>query len=297
MDPSQKAYIKLHLAVILFGFTAILGNVIDMSAVMIVWWRVLITSVSLYFLINIRKDLLRLPFKTILIYAGIGVLIAAHWICFYGAIKLANSSIALICAATVAFFTSIIEPLINRRKWDPLEILLGFLIIPGMYIIVQSVDTSQVLGIWAGLGAALLAAIFSILNKKYLDRSDPYTINFIEMVSATAVITFLLPWIEVSIWIPPTGMDWLYMILLALVCTTFTNVITLQALEHLTAFASNLVFNFEPLYGIILAAVLLQEYEQLTPRFYLGGALIILIVLIHPILQRKLSKSPQRDDS
>jgi len=228
LSQTKTAYIQLHIAVLLFGFTAILGNLIDMSAVMIVWWRVLITSISLFFLIKFRRDVLSLPRVLILKYLGIGVLIALHWICFYGAIKLANSSIALICVATVAFFTSMLEPIINRRKVDPVELLLGFLIIPGMYVIVQNVDASYVAGIWAGLAAAFLAALFSILNKRYIN----------------------------------------------------------DASAHLTAFASNLVFNFEPLYGIVLAAILLKEYEQLTTGFYIGGTMIISIVLLHPMIQK-----------
>lgn len=290
LSQTKTAYIQLHIAVLLFGFTAILGNLIDMSAVMIVWWRVLITSISLFFLIKFRRDVLSLPRVLILKYLGIGVLIALHWICFYGAIKLANSSIALICVATVAFFTSMLEPIINRRKVDPVELLLGFLIIPGMYVIVQNVDASYVAGIWAGLAAAFLAALFSILNKRYINDASAYTINFLEMVSATVLVSLIIPLAGnvtyMGYFLPQRTIDWGYLLVLALVCTTFTNVITLKSLKHLTAFASNLVFNFEPLYGIVLAAILLKEYEQLTTGFYIGGTMIISIVLLHPMIQK-----------
>jgi len=293
----RSAYLQLHLAVLLFGFTAILGNLIELSAVMIVWWRVLITSISLVFLIRFRADVLAMPRALLLRYIGIGCLIALHWVCFYGAIKLANSSIALICAATVAFFTSMIEPVILRRRLDPIEVLLGFLIIPGMYIIVQNVDVSYIKGIAVGLMASFLAALFSILNKRYIDEASPYVINFIEMASATVLVTLLIPLagniMDIGPLLPQRGLDWLYLLVLAIVCTTFTNVITLKSLKHLTAFGSNLVFNFEPLYGIVLAAVLLKEYEQLTVGFYIGGAMIISIVLLYPILQkRRKNKQP-----
>jgi len=248
------------------------------------------TSISLFFLIKFRRDVLSLPLSLILKYLGIGVLIALHWICFYGSIKLANSSIALICVATVAFFTSMLEPLINKRRLDPIELLLGFLIIPGMYIIVQNVDVSYIAGIWAGLAAAFLAALFSILNKRYVNEASPYTINFLEMASATVLVSFIIPLagniIDMGSFFPQRTIDWGYLLLLAVVCTTFTNVITLKSLKHLTAFASNLVFNFEPLYGIVLAAVILKEYEQLTTGFYIGGAIIISIVLLHPTIQK-----------
>jgi len=290
----RSAYLQLHLAVLLFGFTAILGNLIEMSAVMIVWWRVFITSISLLFLINFKDEVLSMPRTLLLKYMGIGCLIALHWVCFYGAIKLANSSIALICAATVAFFTSMLEPLILRRKFDPVELLLGFLIIPGMYVIVQHVDVGYLYGIGVGLVASFLAAIFSILNKRYVTEASPYVINFVEMVSATLLVSFLIPLsgniLELGPLLPQRTLDWGYLLVLALVCTTFTNVITLKSLRHLTAFGSNLVFNFEPLYGIVLAAVLLREYEQLTTGFYIGGAMIISIVLLYPVLQRNRKK-------
>ena len=260
-----------------------------MSAIMIVWWRVLITSISLLFFIKYKQDILSLPRKRILQYLGIGLLIGLHWLCFYGAIKLANSSIALICAATVAFFTSLLEPIINNRKFDPLELVLGFLVIPGMYIVARNIDIAHLTGLWVGLLAALLAAIFSIYNKRYVNDASPYTINFLEMLSATVLVTLVIPiagnYSDIGQLLPQRNVDWLYLLLLAVVCTTFTNVIALKALKHLSAFASNLVFNFEPLYGVLLAAFLLKEYEQLTPGFYLGGSRIIIIVLMYPWLK------------
>lgn len=289
---TRLAYLQLHGAVILYGFTAILGNVIDMSAIMIVWWRVVITSVSLLFFIKFRKEVLGMPRRKILQYLGIGFLIGLHWLCFYGAIKLANSSIALICAATVAFFTSLLEPLINRRRVDFLELLLGFMVIPGMYIVARNVDVSHLMGLWVGLAAALLAAIFSIYNKRYVNDASPYTINFLEMVSATVLVSLVIPFVhhygDLGPLLPQRSIDWVYLLILALVCTTFCNVIALKALKHLSAFASNLVFNFEPLYGVILAAFLLKEYEQLTPGFYLGGSLITIIVLMYPWLRASI---------
>lgn len=235
-----------------------------------------------------------MPRGLLLRYMGIGFLIALHWLCFYGAIKLANSSIALICVATVAFFTSLIEPIFVKRKFDMLELVLGFLIVPSMFFVVQNVDVSHMNGVWAGLGAALLAACFSILNKKYIDEASPYAINFIEISSATLLVTFIIPFFsdmsDMESLLPPRTIDWIYLLLLALVCTTLANVITLKALKHLSAFASNLVFNFEPLYGIILAAVLLKEYEQLTPEFYLGGAMIVAIVMLYPVLKNRIKQ-------
>lgn len=293
LENKRSAYLLLHLAVLLFGFTAILGNIILMPALLIVWWRVIITSGSLLFLVNLKKELKALTRKGIILFVFLGILICIHWICFYGSIKLANSSIALICMSTVALFTSFLEPLLTGKKIDKLEVVLGLLIVPGMIIVAQNVDAEHTLGILAGLAAALLASAFSILNKKHIHRAGPYMINFLEMSGAALFLTILVPILFVAGYVdsllPTRAIDWFWLGILAIVCTTFTNVFVLKSLKQLSAFASNLVFNFEPLYGIILAAVILKEYQQLNTQFYIGGGLIVAVVFLYPYLKEKLS--------
>lgn len=163
-----KAYIQIHIAVFLYGFTAILGDLISLPAVMIVWWRVLITSISLLFFIKFGRTLLTLSLKDIATYAWIGVLIALHWVCFYGSVKLANASVALICMSTTALFTAFLEPVLTKAKLNLLDISVGIFIIPGMWLIVSGTDTSMHTGIAVGLLAAFFISIFAILNKKIL---------------------------------------------------------------------------------------------------------------------------------
>lgn len=291
MEGEKRAYLELHIAVFLFGFTAILGDLIQLSAVVIVWWRVLITSISLLFLVRVAKLIRSLPRRTLLQFMGIGVLVALHWVAFYGAIKLANASITLICMATTSFFTSFLEPLIMQHRIRWYEILLGLLIIPGMAMIVNSTEAEMNAGILVGLSAAFLASLFATFNKRMVGKSDEMSVTFLELGSAWAFLSIVLP---VYIWYspeavivqPPALTDWAYLLLMALLCTTLAYVLALRSLRYLSAFASNLTVNLEPVYGILLACLLLRENEELSSGFYLGVLLILLVVFSYPLIRR-----------
>ena len=290
----KGAYIKIHIAVLLFGFTAILGDLIQLPAVMIVWWRVLLTSFSLLFFIQFGKKLKEIPLKQIRTYAIIGMIIGLHWICFYGSVKLSNASVCLICMSTTSLFTSLIEPILVRTKFNKFELMLSAMIILGMLLIVNNIDLSYMAGVWVGLASALLAAIFSTLNKANIKGADPYTISFIELSSAWGMISIMLIFLWISgnqpaVFLPSGINDWIFLITLALLCTTLAHVLSLQALKYLSAFASNLVINLEPVYGILLAIVILKEHKELNPMFYLGASIILLSVLSYPFLNKKFN--------
>jgi len=273
MDSTKRAYLELHIAVLLFGFTAILGDLIQLSAVMIVWWRVLITCISLLYFVKFGKKLKSIPRDKILKFLGVGVLVGLHWITFYGAVKLSNASVALICFASTSLFTSFLEPAILGRAIEKLQVVMGLMIIPGMWLIVNTVDTNMMNGIYVGLLSALLAAIFSTLNKRLIDDADSYSITFLELGSAWIFISILLPiliWNGSDFLFWPSTMDWVYLIILALLCTTLAYILSLRALKHVSAFVANLTINLEPVYGILLAIVLLNDHKELNPRFYMG---------------------------
>ena len=290
MNSTQRAYLQLHFAVLLFGFTAILGNdqMISLPAISMVWWRVLFTSISLFFLIGFGKSLKKIPRKYIWQYLVIGVIVALHWICFFGSVKLAgSSSVTLVCMATVAFFTAFIEPLVLKTKFQKKDLLLGLLVIPGMALVVGNVSYEMWLGIVVGLLSAFLAAVFSVWNKMIVDKADPKDITFLEMSSGWLFISLILPFViqfDENVAFLPVGNDWIYLLLLALVCTTLAYVLALNALKHLSAFASMLTYNLEPVYGILLAYFYLGE--KLSPGFYLGVAIILGAVFLNPILNR-----------
>lgn len=290
-----SAYIKIHVAVLLFGFTAILGDLIALPAVMIVWWRVLITSFSLLFFIDFGRRLKSLPAALIRKYSIIGMIIGLHWISFYGSVKLANASVSLICMSTTSLFTSLIEPIFVRKKVDKLELMIGLLIIPGMLLVVNNLDVSYLYGVASGLVSALLAAVFSVMNKANIKGADPYTISFIELSSAWLMITILVSvmWLfgfAQSVYLPPSWTDWLWLGVLSLLCTTLAHVLSLKALQHISAFASNLVINLEPVYGIILAIFILKEHKSLNSMFYIGAAIILMTVFSYPLIQKMKNK-------
>ena len=281
----------MHIAVALFGLTAILGAFISLSAVVLVWWRVFITSISLLFLINFGRQLYLLPRRLIMHYMGIGVIVALHWVCFFGSIKYANASIALICYATISLFTAVLEPILMKRPFRWYELGLGIVIVPAMGLIVNSTELTMLPGIWIGLLSAFLASLFSTLNKKYVDEADPLTITFLELGSACLFLGLLLPfffWYTPDLHFLPDRHDLFYLIILALLCTTFAYVLALKALQHVSAFASNLVYNLEPVYGILLAILILQENKELNTAFYLGCGLIMLSIFIYPFIRRRL---------
>jgi len=292
LNNTQKAYLQLHIAVLLYGFTAILGDLIQLSALVLVWWRVFITSISLLFLIQFGQNIKKLPKALILKYMGIGVLVAIHWICFFGAIKYSNASITLVCLATTSFFTAFLEPLVLKQKIKSYEILLGLLIIPGMMLVVNNTDVSMLLGIGIGLLSAFLASLFSSFNKKLVDEADPMSITFLELGSAWLFISLILPlfFMNNEAVFMPSGSDWLYLIVLSLLCTTFAYVISLDALRHISAFAATLTINLEPVYGIILAWLILKENEELSMGFYIGCGLILGAVFSYPFVKIRFGK-------
>ena len=286
---TQRAYFQLHIAILLWGFTAILGDLISLDAIPLVWWRVLLTSLSIVFLIPLIKNLKALSRRTILRFAGIGMLIGVHWILFFASIKLSNPSIALICMATGSFFTAVLEPIMLRQRIKGYEILLGLMILPGMLMIVNSTELSMLNGIWAGIGSALLAAVFTVLNKKYINDVEPRIITFLEMSTAWLMVSLMLPvvyWMSPSTFnMTPSLMDIGYLCVLAFLCTTLAFILSLKSLKHISAFASNLSINLEPVYGIIMAAVLLDDLEELNERFYIGCSVILIAVFIYPMIK------------
>lgn len=294
MNIEKQSYINLHTAVFLFGFTAILGALIDLPSASLVWWRVLITCISILMFFKIIPTIKKLPFKRVMTFMGIGLLVGIHWLTFYGTIKIASASVALVSISTASFFTAIFEPILTGKKIQILELGIGALMIPGMIIIFNDADTHLINGFMLGIVSAIFASLFSVLNKINIDHADNYTITFLELGSATIGIGIYLlikHWLGDDFrFMPPTLLDWGYILVLALVCTTLAYVLSLKAMEYLSAFDTNLAINLEPIYGMILAAVILKEHKNLNTSFYIGSAIIVLSVFLYPFLKKRLKK-------
>lgn len=293
----KRSYLELHIAVFLWGFTAILGKVISLEEIALVWWRLLFTCVSLLFFKSIWQHIPKYSWKLILQMMGIGVIVALHWVLFFGSIKYSNVSICLVCMATGSLFASLIEPVLMGYKHKLYEVLLGLLVIPGMFLVVNFIPSEKILGVYFGLLSALLAAVFSILNKKIIDREEdlnPLPMTFIELSSGLLFLSIIFPlsvqWLGETPFMPVGWSDIVYLLILALLCTTLGYVLGLRALKHLSAFASTLVVNLEPVYGIILAWLLFQENKEVGEYFYLGVIIILMAVFLHPFLSRRFEK-------
>jgi drug/metabolite transporter (DMT)-like permease len=293
MNNTQRAYLELHFAVLLYGFTAILGSLIDLPALVLVWWRLLITCSAIMVYGNIFNRLKDLPKSTIYKLLGVGIIVSTHWLAFFGAIKLSNASVALVTFATTSFQSSLLEPLMTRQRIKWYEVALGIVIVPAMAIIVGSLPAEMSWGLIAGLGSAFLAVIFSILNKGLIKNADPLSITFLNLSGGWLWLSFILIFYfqkePVLKWLP-SGMDWTYLLVLALVCTNLGYLLGIRALRHLSAFTANLTINLEPVYGIILAWLILKEDKQLTTNFYWGASLTILAVLAYPFLKKRFGK-------
>jgi drug/metabolite transporter (DMT)-like permease len=299
-DEKLRAYLYLHFCVLIWGFTAILGKLISIEATPLVWWRVTICCATLLLIIP-RAQFRELSRKTYLNLLGIGVLVGVHWLCFYGAIKLANASVAVACMALASFFSAFTEPLLLRQRIKWYELAIGVGVVPGMWLIAGNIDVSMIDGLIVGTGAALLAAIFTALNKKVVEQEKPppaLLMSFVEMFAGIGVTSIGLGilWVsDTDYQFMPQGMDWLWMLLLAWVCTLLPYYLTLKALRYISAFATNLTINLEPVYGVILAALIFQEHKDLDYRFYIGVGIILIAVFAHPFVknyfERPKSKS------
>ncbi len=288
MTKKQLAYIQLHIAVILFGFTAILGKLISLEELPLVFYRLIFTVASLFMLPRVWKGLKGIPKSGWLTLSGIGIIVTLHWISFYASVKYSNVTVCLSALSTASFFTSILEPIIRREKFKLYEALLGLLVIIGMALLFQF-GGGYYLGIVLGLIAAFLAALFSTLNKSQVEKYPSLTITTIELGAGMIFLglaLFPISSMQPDLQLIPVEQDWLWLIILALLCTTVAYVLTLNALKELTAFTANLAINLEPIYGILLAIPFFSENQDMDPNFYYGTAVILIAVILHPIIIR-----------
>ena len=285
----KKAFLQLHAAVFLAGFTAILGKLITLNEGLLVWFRLFITVVSLGFILLLRKELQRINKKDALKIFGVGAIVALHWVTFYGSIKYANVSVALVCFSATGFFTAFFEPLILKRRIAVVEVLLGLLGIAGIYIIFDfhpQYKTGIIFGILSSMGSAL----FPIFNKNLLLKFSPRILTFYELGGGLITLTLLVPVYLLQFpaaYYFPTNTDWLWLLVLAWFCTVLSFDLQLNALKKISAFTANLTYNLEPVYGIILAFIIFKENENLNRAFYFGVALILLAVVLQMLRIRR----------
>jgi drug/metabolite transporter (DMT)-like permease len=304
IDPAARAartraWLQLHFCVVLWGFTAIFGRLITLPALPLVWWRMSLVGLALIAVPKFWRGVRGLSGRQIAIYAGIGVLVALHWLTFYGSIKLSNASIGATCMALMSVLMAFIEPLIVRRKFDPRELLFGLAVIPGVLLVIGGTPSAMRLGIAVGVLSVTILCIFGALNKRYIERAEALTVTGVEMIAGALFLTWVGPQLQFGDWMfaMPTPRDGLFLLALALGCTLLPFTLGLVAMRQLSAFSTALALNLEPVYAIVLAILLLDEQRELAWPFYLGVAIILGVVLLHARMTQAPASPGTRPES
>lgn len=283
---------KLHFIVVIFGFTAILGRLISIPALELVWYRMLLAFVGLGLWFVVKRINIRVPVRQIIYFLLTGLVVAVHWITFFGSIKVANVSIALACFATSALFASLVEPWFLKRKVVFYEVVLGLVTIVGLSLIF-GIETEYTYGIILGVISAFLSAVFQVLNKGFQVKYNPLVISFYELIGGFVGISlFMIPWgmsHEMSFHL--SLMDLMWILILAWVCTSYAFAASVEVMKTLSAYNVVLTINLEPIYGILLASVIFGDSELMTPGFYAGTVIMMSAVFIYPVLKRLTAKS------
>jgi drug/metabolite transporter (DMT)-like permease len=310
----KKALLSMHAAVLLWGFTGVLGRAINMDFPVLVWYRMLLTALFIAVIITYRGLWQKVKPADQKVLIAVGILMGLHWVAFYGSIKFSNASVALVCLSTASIFTSMLDPWINKSKWQPVELLLGALTLSGVFLIYfldgpagkKPGSAITVEGLVLGVIAAILSSIFTVLNKSVASRYPARLMVFWEMFSGWIFISIAIGFAMLMGWqtwllnpgsmklslLPPTHWDWIWLVVLALCCTVWAQSLALNALKKLSSFTVTLSVNLEPIYGILLAFVFFQENKELGLGFYLGVGVILLSVGLQMLRLLRPSASP-----
>jgi drug/metabolite transporter (DMT)-like permease len=295
MTADYRDYLHLHFLVLIWGFTAILGLLITIPPVEIVLLRTLMAAIGLAVVLRWKKLPFRIGRRNIVLIFATGLLIAAHWILFFASARISNASVCLAGLATTSFWTSLFEPIANKRRIKAYEVMLGMLVVLGLYIIFQF-EFDHALGLGMAIISAILASLFTVINGRFVHSQNHYTITYYEMIGAFCGTLLFLPLYagtlagQQSIDLGITGMDLFYLLILSVVCTVYAYSAAVELMKKISAFAMNLTVNLEPLYGIVLAVLLFGDKEKMQPGFYAGAAVILLSVLAHPVLNRLMRR-------
>lgn len=291
-----KSYAKLHFIIFIWGFTAVLGALIHLDYLALTWYRMGLASLFLLFYIlgsNSERHLFRLvSFKQQWRYLLGGIIIALHWLAFFYAIKVSNVSITLVTLSSGAFFTSLLEPILFKRKIYIYEILLGILILAG-FLVLLKVEKIDFTGVLFALIAAFLSGLFSVLNGLYVKQQSGVQLSFFQLFYGFMFLSLVLLFRGDLFRLPvPAPMDWLYLIILASVCTAYAFTASISLMKYLSPYTIMLSINLEPVYGIILAVLVLGDREKMSQGFYLGALIILIIIVLNSIIKYKFQKIP-----
>lgn len=295
-----RDYLQLHFIVFLWGFTAILGLLISMPSVELVFYRTLISALALGIMLYAGRKSFRIGSTDIVKTFLTGVVIGAHWILFFLSARISTASVCLAGLATISLWTSLLEPLINRKKVKGFEVVLGLMGLAGI-VIIFNVEFQYAWGLFLAIVSALLAAFFTVLNAQFTRRHYHFTVTFYEMVGASVSIIIFFPFYhyflaDTGLQLKPAGYDILWLLILSLACTVYAYSVSVKLMKRIPAFAVNLSINLEPVYGIILAVMIFGDKEKMEPGFYVGTVVILLSVLVYPWINRYYARKALETD-
>jgi drug/metabolite transporter (DMT)-like permease len=281
----------LHLIVLVWGLTGILGREITLEPVLLVWWRVLIAGATIAMIALLARKQLIAQTRDLVRFAGVGLLTAAHWVCFFASIKYSKISVALVVLSTSAFFVSLIHPLLKRERPRRYEMALGLVVIVGIFLIFKF-ESEYTLGIVLSLLAAFLAALFSTLNARLVATYQPTQMAFWEMLFAFLGLSVFMVITGKSQQLAtlPTPRDFQLLLLLGILCTGVAFIVSIRVMRVLSPFTCALAINMEPVYTIVLALMLYGSDEWMSPQFYFGGLVIISTLFLDTWLKSRRLK-------
>ncbi len=287
-----KHYLHLHFLVFIAGFTAILGELITIGSFALVWYRMVIAAVLMFLYIKLAKINLEVTKRIAIKLVLAGAIIAAHWITFFEAINQSNVSITLAMFSSGAFFASFIEPIIFKRKILWYEILFGLIVICGVLLITQG-ELKYLNGIILGLASALFSTLFAVINGTLITDHKASVISLYEFISGVICITITITIFYGgfnSEFFSISSMDWIYLGILASVCTAYAFIAATHVMKYISPFSVILSYNLEPVYGIILALIFFSENEKMSFQFYIGAIIVIIAVVGDAVVKNKLKK-------
>ena len=281
-------YFHLHFIVFIWGFTAVLGDLISIEAVPLVWHRMLLGSLFVLIYIIYNKGMLKVSLRSLIKFAFVGLLIALHWLAFFSAVKVSNVSITLAMMSTGAFFASFLEPIFFKRKIIGYEVIFGLIVIIGLYIIFK-VESAYLSGILLALLASFLGTLFSIFNGMMVKSHNATVISFYELLFGVVFITLYILFTDGfdNAFFNLSGSDWTYLIILASICTAYAFIASVHVMKWISPYTVMLTTNMEPVYGILLALLILGEKEYMSPTFYLGAIIILITVVLNGIIKTR----------
>ncbi len=292
---SSKDYLKLHFIVFLWGFSAILGKLISIPAVEMVWYRAIFSALGMGGFIYLSRGTFKVSTPDLFRLLGIGGIVAIHWIAFFGSARVSNVSVSLVGFATNSLWTALLEPWFNRTRIKKYELLLGLVVITGLYIIF-SFDFHYKLGLLLGVFAGFTSAFFSVFNSRMVQRNSARTITFYEMIGVAIVSGLFLPFVDefrIDIALPnlPPAMDLLYIAILAGVCSVYAYAVAVELMKRISVFMIQLTLNLEPVYGIIMAVIIFGQQEKMNLNFYVGTLVILSAVLTYPLIRKRFDRT------